>query len=245
MAYNQEYGAGTSVFFPGGISGWHMVSQTPNQSMTIDNISRGTTGNYLPASRHVGGQQSQYTEEWEPDGDSSTAPSVTIGDISDDTCVESASLTCSNNARPKLSLSGHVHEQNATSSAKHIGDMYECTFEFPSNAYGAVNPFPSAASVSGVENYEITSSTQTFTITHTDEPGSNGEFLVGVSRGVQIVCHFDATTANTVTIGTGSSGWKITSISSPRTNESVAKISVDGSKYEATTESSASSASTD
>lgn len=234
MAYNQAYGAGDSVFFPSGISGWHLKSKTPNKSTTIDNIVKDTEGHFIESSRHVGGKQSQYTEEWECDGDSTTAPSVTIGDISDTVCVESASLVCSNNDRPKLTLTGHVHEQLEDQAAKHIGDTYTCVFQFPTGAYGAVNPFPSEASVSGIENYEITSSTQTFSIQHTDEPGITGEFLVGVSRGVTVTAHLDATTANTVTLGTGSAGWKVTSVSEPRSNEGVAKISVDGSKYVST-----------
>lgn len=234
--YNQSYGAGTSVFFPEGIDGWHLKSQTPNESMSIDNITRDENGHYLTGSRHLGGNQAAYTEVWECDGDNSGAPEIEIGDIDDLICVESASLRCVNNDRPVLTITGHVHQKTETDSgnghgdAKHIGDTFECTFAFPTGAYGAVNPFDGAG-ISTINDYEITESTQTFSINHSDEPGRTGEFLVGTSRGVVLTATMNLTTANTVTVGKASDGWAVTSKSSPATNEGVVKQTVSGSKY--------------
>ena len=231
-SYNQSYGAGTSVFFPSGISGWHLVSQTPNESLTIDNTPKNADGDPITAdgSRHVGGKQKQHTEVWAPDGDSSTLSSLTIGDIDDDKAIVSASLQCTNNGRPTLTLTGHVHDTKETESAEHIGDTLVCSFAFPTNAYGAVNPFPGAGdNIAAINDYEITSSTQTFAVNHIDEPGRTGEFLVGASRGATRTGQMSLTTANTVTLGKGSGGWAITSKSQPTTNEGVVKLTVEGS----------------
>jgi len=229
-SYNQSYGAGTSVFYPSGISGWHLKSQSPTKSMSIDNISRDDNGHYLTDSRHVGGKQSQYTEVWEPDGDNAGAPDIEIGDIDNTICVESASLRCTQ-GRPELTITGHVHETKEDNAARHIGDTYECDFEFPSGAYGTVNPFPGAG-IDSVNDYEITESTQTFSVNHIDEPGRSGEFLVGASRGVIRTGQMNLTTANTVALGVKSgTGWAITNTTSPATNEGVVKQTVTGTKY--------------
>jgi len=231
-SYNQSYGAGDSVFFPGGISGWHLVRCTPTESLSNQNISRDHDGYYIDTSLKAGGKQASYVEEWECDGDNTTAPSVTIGKIDATTAVEYAELSCANNVRPRLTIAGHVHMQKETADAKHLDGSYECTFAFPSGAWGAVNPFPdSGTAMSTVNDYEITSSTQRFSMNHIDEPGRTGEFLVGASRGVIRTGHAELTTANTVTVGVAANGWIISSKSEPRTNEGVAKMTIDGTRY--------------
>lgn len=227
MGYNQSYGAGTSVLL-GSLSGWHLKSQSPNESLSIDTISRDSDGHYLTDSRHVGGQQKQITEVWEPDGDNAGAPSVTIGDDGAK-CIESASLRCTT-TRPELTIVGHVHEQKADNAATHIGDSKSVTFEFPSQAYGTVNPFPGAG-ISDISDYEITESTQTFAVNHIDEPGRDGEFLVGASRGIIRTGSMNVTTANTVDIGAGNNGWKITTKNPTKTNDGVVKMTVTGTQY--------------
>jgi len=234
MAYNQSYGAGSPVLLAS-LTGWHLASCTPNESMSIDTNVKDEDGDPITGSRHLGGERQDYTEVWEPDGDNSTLASLTIGDVDTNKAIVSASLDCVNNGRPKLTLTGHVHSTKEDNAANHIGDTYVCVFAFPTNAYGAVNPFPNAGSnISAVNDYEITSSNQTFTFNHVDEPGRTGEFLVGISRGVTRTGRMQATTANTVTIGVASNGWAMTSKSQPTSNESVVKLTVDGSLLIAT-----------
>lgn len=231
--YNQAYGAGESVLCENGIQGWHLVSTNPVDSLANDHVNRDSDGHFLDGSRHVGGKRAQITEVWQPDGDSSTLTGFQIGDVDNLVCIESASLACVNNDRPRLTLTGHIHKQTESvtgGSAKHIGDKYTCTFVLPTNCYGAVNPFPNAG-ISTVNDYEITSSTQTFTIAHVDEPGITGEFLVGVSRGVTRTGEMALTTANEVEIGAGDNGWKIMSAARPTANEGVVKLTVNGTQY--------------
>lgn len=237
VVYNQSYGAGSPVLLSG-LTGWHVKSCTPNESMEIDTRVKNATGQPITGSRHLGGERTEYTEVWEPDGDTSTLSTLTIGDISPTKAIVSASLECTNAGRPTLTLIGHVHSSSEDAAAKHIGDTLSCTFQFPTSAFGAVNPFPAAAGVSGVLDYEVTRSVQTYSVDHTDEPGRTGEFLVGVSRGATLTVEMNATTANTVSLGVASGDWAVTNKSTPTTNESVVKLTVTGSKILATTPAS-------
>ena len=230
MGYSQQYGATGSVFF-NSITGWHLKSTTPTSSIENTHVVRDSGGHYLPDSKKSSGAKTTITEVWECNGDSTAAPSVKIGKISALVAVDSASLACTGSGRPTLTITGHRHDEKQDNACTHLDGAYECQFEMPPNAYGAVNPFGSAVSgFEDLEDYEITASTQTFAIGHTDENGKTGKFLVGASRGVTLTAHLEATTANTVEVG-DSGDWVINSASRPTTNEGLVKLTVDGIKY--------------
>ena len=230
MAYNQAYGAGQSAFYPSGITGWHLESATPTDNVANTNATHDSDGYYIPSSKKSTGKQRSITEVWRPDNDDSSLGKVKIGKIDDRTAVESAELACSGSDRPTLTIVGHVHLEQEVNAAKHQDGSYECEFVFPDGAYGAVDPFEGAAG--GVEAYEITSSTERYSMNHQDEPGQTGKFLVGISRGVTRNAHFEATTANAAAIGdSGDTDWTITNVGKPRTNQGMAKCSADGVMY--------------
>jgi hypothetical protein len=235
-SWKQYYGAKGSILASGGIDGWHLVSTSPTKSMANTSIQKNEDGDFITASKKSSGKRLTITETWKPDGDTSGAPTVTIGDINGTTAVESASLQCPGTDRPTLTITGHVHEttQDDNASCKHIGDTIDYQFTMPDDAYGAADPF--GGDVTGASAEEITSSTETATIGHVDEYGRTGEFLVGCSRGLTVTAHYDATTDNDCAVGdVKDKDWTITSSAKPTTNEGMVKLSVDGTKYIPTT----------
>lgn len=222
------YGAASSVLVPGGIAGWHLVDNTPSQAFEKVDVSKKISGHYIPASLKGVGKKTTIAETWEPDGDESGAPSVTLGKRSGKTSLDSASLTCGSSARPRLALAGHRHDDGQVASDHEAGE-YEVSFAFPEGAYGAVNPFV-GATISGLSDFQIQSSVQTASMDHLDEPDINGQFLVGISRGVKRTASLSATTDAVPSIGiTGN--WLIRTRALPSGNSQFRKISMEGEMY--------------
>lgn len=222
------YGAASSVLVPGGIAGWHLVDNTPSQSFDKAGASKDIHGHYIPASLKAVGKKTTLSEIWEPDGDASVAPTLTLGRRSGKTSLDTATLTCSSSSRPRLALGGHRHD-DGVALADHEAGSAVVTFEFPEGAYGAVNPFGNV-SLNGISDYQIQSSAQTASMDHLDEPDISGQFLVGISRGLKRTASLSATTDAEPSIGmTG--GWLIRMRSLPSNNSQFRKISMEGEMY--------------
>ena len=229
MAINQAYGSGGGTLLTN-VSGWYLKNNTKTDNAGNTNIVRDEEGYYDPNSAKMTGARMDITEVWEAAGDSTSLPgNLKVGKVDADTNIDSISLNCTNSGRPTLTIVGHVHQAKASNAPGHLDGSYACSFQFPSGAYGAVNPFGSA--VSDVDDAEVTSSTQTYAMNHQDENASNGELLAGISRGVTMTGHMECTTANNVTSGVKSGGLIVNSSSKPLTNEGLQKLTVDGVKY--------------
>ena len=222
------YGAASSVLVPGGIAGWHLVDNTPSQSFDKAEASKGILGHYIPASLKAVGKKTTLSETWEPDGDASGAPSVTLGKRSSKVATDSATLTCGSSSRPRLVLAGHRHDDGEEGADHEAGEAV-VTFEFPEGAYGAVNPF-TGATISGLSDFQIQSSVQAASMDHLDEPSINGQFLVGISRGLKRTASLSATTDAVPSIGL-TDGWLIRMRSLPSSNSQFRKISMEGEMY--------------
>lgn len=229
MAIEQGYGAGEATLLsnPGK---WHLKSNTKTDNAGNENIVRDSDGYWDPDSIKTTGARVDITEVWEAAGDETQLPSdLSVGKVDDKTNIDSITLGTTSTGRPTLTVVGHVHGAKATGAPGHLDGSYKCHFEFPSGAYGAVNPFGS--DVGDVDDMEVTSSTQTFSMNHQDEPGANGELLAGISRGVTMTGHMECTTANTVESGVKDHGLIVRTSSKPLTNESLHKLTVDGTRY--------------
>ena len=227
MTQTYTYGAGTS---PLGLTiyGWHLKSVKETESYETVNVVKTTDGYYIPASLKAVGKVKRIVETWEVDGDSSTACAVTLGSSGDVSAVDSASLSTSGSGRPTLTVNGHTHLDVETGSV-HTAGSYEVEFAFPSGAYGAVNPF-TGATITGLTDIEIQSSTQTATMDHQDEPSSTGKFLCGVSRGVKIEASLNATTDATPAIG-ANGGWTLRMKDGDKVNDQFRKLQITGEQY--------------
>lgn len=221
------YGAGASVLGLT-ISGWHLKNVKVSESYEAMNIVKTGDGYYIPASLKPKGKIKRIVETWEPDGDEASAPTVVLGSAGTVKAVDSASMAYNNSGRPVLTINGHEH-LDIEIGAVHIAGTYSFTFAMPSGAYGSVNPFD-GATISGLTDYQIQTSTQSVSIDHQDEVSGTGSFLVGVCRGVKVEGMLNAVTDCAAAIGTNGA-WTLRSKEGDKVQDQIRKLQISGEKY--------------